>query len=215
MKSMNHKYMHLGRLADAYNASNGLSPRNRKSAMFVARQAAGVAGDVKSATHGQMDEMISYLEGRPECGDVREASDGRADNPGRAASSTPKARKKQSRESRRNWFNKRYGSDQVFAIRHSMRRTVATALKRAGFIKKQSSLKIVGCTPSELKRHIELQFLPGMSWLNRSEWHVDHIVPLSSAASEEELLALCHFTNLRPIWAKENLKKSSHRTHLI
>lgn len=214
--------MHLGKLADAYNASKGLPPRSRQSAMFIARKQAGVEGSVKSATLEQMDAMIAYLEAMPACRSISESTDGRHQNPGRPrkplpiiGGRRPVTRTEATRLANAYWFSQRYNSDPTFALRHSMRRTVATALKRAGFIKKQSSLKIVGCTPSELRRHIELQFAPGMSWLNRSEWHVDHIVPLYSATSEEELLALCHFTNLRPIWAKENLKKSSHRTHLI
>jgi hypothetical protein len=85
MKSMNHKYMHLGRLADAYNANKQLPPRSRQSAMFIARQKAGVEGNVKSATLEQMDAMIAYLEGLPECGSVLESTDGRHENPGRKA----------------------------------------------------------------------------------------------------------------------------------
>ena len=46
-----------------------------------------------------------------------------------------------------------------------------------------------------------------MNWDNRSEWHIDHIVPLSSANTEEELIRLCHYTNLQPLWAEDNLKK--------
>jgi hypothetical protein len=48
-----------------------------------------------------------------------------------------------------------------------------------------------------------------MSWENRDEWHIDHIIPLSSANSEEELYKLCHYTNLQPLWAEENIKKSN------
>ena len=61
----------------------------------------------------------------------------------------------------------------------------------------------------EDKEHLENQFKEGMTWHNRSEWHIDHIVPLSSANNEEELYKLCHYTNLQPLWAEENLKKSN------
>jgi hypothetical protein len=56
--------------------------------------------------------------------------------------------------------------------------------------------------------HLESKFVDGMSWDNRSRWHIDHIMPLASAKTEEELVALCHYTNLQPLWAAENLRKS-------
>jgi hypothetical protein len=48
-----------------------------------------------------------------------------------------------------------------------------------------------------------------MSWDNQGQWHIDHIIPLASAKSEEELYKLCHFTNLQPMWAVDNIKKGS------
>ena len=48
-----------------------------------------------------------------------------------------------------------------------------------------------------------------MSWENQGKWHIDHIIPLSSAANEEELYKLCHFTNLQPMWATDNIRKGS------
>jgi hypothetical protein len=68
---------------------------------------------------------------------------------------------------------------------------------------------IIGCSPQELKEHLEKQFVSGMTWENRNEWHIDHIIPLSSAKTEEELYKLCHYTNLQPLWAEDNLKKSN------
>ena len=46
-----------------------------------------------------------------------------------------------------------------------------------------------------------------MNWKNHGEWHIDHIKPLSSAKSEEEMNKLFHYSNLQPLWASENLKK--------
>lgn len=50
-----------------------------------------------------------------------------------------------------------------------------------------------------------------MNWDNRGlyGWHIDHIIPLSSAKTEEEVYKLCHYTNLQPLWAKENLSKGN------
>ena len=67
----------------------------------------------------------------------------------------------------------------------------------------------MGCSPLQLKEHLEKQFTNGMCWENRSKWHIDHIIPLSSAKTEDELYNLCHYTNLQPLWAVDNLKKSN------
>ena len=48
-----------------------------------------------------------------------------------------------------------------------------------------------------------------MNWNNQGEWHIDHIIPLASASTEEELLKLCHYRNLQPLWAKDNLEKQA------
>jgi hypothetical protein len=90
-----------------------------------------------------------------------------------------------------------------------MRSRICNYLKKSNITKKNKTFEIVGCTPQSLKEHLETQFIDGMSWDNRSEWHIDHIIPLSSAKTEEELYGLCHYTNLQPLWAEDNLKKSN------
>jgi hypothetical protein len=47
-----------------------------------------------------------------------------------------------------------------------------------------------------------------MTWDNHGEWHIDHIIPISSGKTEDEVLKLCHYTNLQPLWKEDNLKKS-------
>jgi hypothetical protein len=72
-----------------------------------------------------------------------------------------------------------------------------------------SAVSDLGCSIEELKKYLELKFLPGMSWANHGlrGWHIDHIIPLASANSEEELKKLCHYSNLQPLWSEDNLSK--------
>lgn len=78
---------------------------------------------------------------------------------------------------------------------------------------------IVGYTVEELMAHIERQFLKGMSWGNRSEWHLDHVVPLTSfiftGPDDPEVRRAWALPNLRPLWAGDNIRKSGRRTHLL
>lgn len=78
-------------------------------------------------------------------------------------------------------------------------------------IKNAKTLELLGCTPEELKNHIELQFKPGMSWENRSDWHIDHKRPISSfdLLDESQRIECFHFSNLQPLWKAENLAKSN------
>lgn len=116
---------------------------------------------------------------------------------------------------RRGHQKRKLATDPRFALELRIRGTINEALKKGGYTKKSKASDILGCTWDEFKVHIERQFLPGMSWENRYRWHIDHIVPLSKASSIEDLLALNHVSNLRPIWSKDNLAKRDHVLFLI
>ena len=113
-----------------------------------------------------------------------------------------KPRKQEQRKERRD-------TDPVFNLVNRMRSRLRKYLNSHNIIKTNKTFDIVGCTPQFLKEHLEAQFTDGMSWDNRSEWHIDHIIPLSSAKTEDELYKLCHYENLQPLWAEDNLKKSN------
>jgi hypothetical protein len=96
-------------------------------------------------------------------------------------------------------------------ISHNLRRRLQKALK--GNFKSGSAVRDLGCSIEELKRHLESQFKPGMSWNNygRDGWHIDHIIPLSKVdlSDREQLKKVCHYTNLQPLWAIDNLSKGN------
>lgn len=109
----------------------------------------------------------------------------------------------------------RYQNDPLYSMCVNARNRTTAAFKNNGFRKNSKTFELLGCDWTTLKCHIEKQFIPGMNWENKIKWHVDHIVPLASAKSIEEVSALCHFTNLRPMWALENMKKSAKNVFLI
>jgi hypothetical protein len=71
-----------------------------------------------------------------------------------------------------------------------------------------SAVRDLGCSIEELKKYLESKFQPGMTWDNYSHkgWHIDHIEPLCSfdLTNREQLLKACHYSNLTPLWAKDN-----------
>ena len=98
-------------------------------------------------------------------------------------------------------------NDPIYKLSSNVRDRLSNYLKTTGIAKSKRTFDIVGCSPPELKEHLEKQFVPGMSWDNRNKWHIDHITPLSSAKTEEEIYKLAHYTNLQPLWAEDNLRK--------
>jgi len=73
--------------------------------------------------------------------------------------------------------------------------------------------KLVGYSLPDLKKHIEKQFLENMSWKNRNEWHIDHIIPISkfnfSKPNHTDFKKCWALKNLRPIWSLENIQKGN------
>lgn len=118
-----------------------------------------------------------------------------------------KNNKKRINESRR----KRIKEDLDFRLGANLRSRLSTLLRRSKTNKSNSALKLLGCSLSEFKKYLEGLFVLGMNWENYGEWHIDHIKPcaafdLSDPLQQKECF---HFTNLQPLWALDNLKKSS------
>jgi hypothetical protein len=104
----------------------------------------------------------------------------------------------------------RYHSDANYRLKINCRNRIAHAMRNNG-VKSASTMELVGCSIDELKQHLESKFTDGMNWDNYGEWHVDHIKPCASFdLSDPDQQRQCfHYTNLQPLWEKDNLKKGS------
>lgn len=99
-----------------------------------------------------------------------------------------------------------------FKLRHSCKTRIYQALK--GINKSKSTMKLIGCSIEQLKTYLESKFKKGMTWKNYGYygWHIDHIKPCCKfdLAKESEQKKCFHYTNLQPLWMKENLSKGNY-----
>jgi len=119
--------------------------------------------------------------------------------------------------------NKRYKErreeDPLYRLTTNIRRTIRCSLKNNGYSKKSRSYEILGCSFEQFKEYLESQWEEWMNWDNHGlyngdfnhGWDIDHIIPISSALSEEDIIRLNHYTNLQPLCSKINrvIKKDS------
>ena len=100
-------------------------------------------------------------------------------------------------------------NDPLYAMKTSISSSIRRALRLLNIPKRFKTAEIIGCSFLELKIHIENNFISDMSWSNRDKWHIDHIIPISFAINEEEVILLNHYSNLRPMWSLDNIVKSN------
>jgi len=112
------------------------------------------------------------------------------------------------RRPRNEVYSERYRDDALYKLDKCIRALVYRSLRGKKLNKTEQYL---GCSIEELKKYLESKWQLGMSWENygRHGWHIDHIVPSSSASSVEELVKLQNYCNLQPLWAKDNLRKGA------
>ncbi len=118
----------------------------------------------------------------------------------------------QEKINKREYQQERLKKDPIYKLRRTVSRRLRKAIKSNGWNKKNKTRDYIGCTLEELKLYLENQFKLGMTWENHGEWHIDHIIPLASAQTEEEIYKLSHYTNLQPLWAIDNLRKNAKIT---
>lgn len=106
-----------------------------------------------------------------------------------------------------NYHRNRRNSDILFKIITNVRRRTNLFLKEKN--KSINTTELIGIDYISFREYFENLFYDGMSWENYGEWQVDHIIPLSSAKTKEEIYELAKYTNLQPLWRIDNKKKSN------
>jgi len=113
---------------------------------------------------------------------------------------------------RRNWSKNKRLSDPHFKLRQLLSNRINHALK--GRITPEATIELLGCTLTELKNHIETQFVEGMTWDNHGKgskcWHIDHILPCAffDLSDYTERKICFHYSNLQPMWEPDNIRKA-------
>lgn len=122
-----------------------------------------------------------------------------------------KKNKEKINENRRQYLKKRKQADSFFKFNCNVRNLITNSFTRGTnqFRKNAKSEYILGCTIEEFRNYIESKFTEGMNFENYGKWHLDHIKPLASATTEEEIIILNHYTNFQPLWAADNIAKGS------
>jgi hypothetical protein len=115
---------------------------------------------------------------------------------------------------RNEYRKKRKKTDELYKLTNSIRRNINNAFKRNGYNKTSKTFELLSCSFEEFKTYLESSWESWMNWDNYGlyngepnyGWDIDHIIPSSSAMTEEELIKLNHFTNLQPLCSYINRK---------
>lgn len=113
-------------------------------------------------------------------------------------------------EYHKKYSEKRRKTDDLFDFKERVRNLIKNSFDRKKLKKINKTAEILGCDFEFFKGYIEAKFKDGMTWENRSKWHLDHIIPLMLAETKEEVIKLCHYTNFQPLWGTDNLTKNGY-----
>jgi len=113
------------------------------------------------------------------------------------------------RKRRSEYVVNRKNNDPLFRLITTIRGRVTKSISKQ--YKTGNTIEMLGASIENVRAHIETLWQPGMSWDNHGKygWHIDHIIPLSSCKNEEDMIKLCYYTNLQPLWWQDNLEKSN------
>ncbi len=117
--------------------------------------------------------------------------------------------RKENPEYQKEYIKKRIKSDINFRLSCNLRNRLSNALKRNQ--KSGSAILDLGCSVNYLKKYLKNQFTKEMNWENYGQWEIDHQIPLSivDLTDREDLKQVCHYTNLQPMWAEDNIRKGN------
>jgi hypothetical protein len=109
------------------------------------------------------------------------------------------------------YVKKKLATDPLYWLKQRVRVRLCSVISPNSKTPKGRTITYVGCDVATLQKHIESQFHDGMNWGNRGKWHIDHVIPLAlfDLADKDQQLAAFHYTNLRPMWASENVRKGA------
>jgi len=109
-----------------------------------------------------------------------------------------------------NYQKQRRKDDPYYSLYINLRSRISNLL--SGKSKSKQTQQIIGLTLNEFKQHIESKWSEGMDWNNYgagdNKWVLDHKTPISTAKTKNDIITLNHYTNLQPMWWRENLEKS-------
>ncbi len=126
------------------------------------------------------------------------------------------------REAKTKYFLKKLSTDVLFKLKHTIATSIRGSFKKNGFTKRTRTYQILGCTFEEFRIYLESKFEPWMNWENygnpndgvyetNKTWDIDHIIPISSALTEKDIIRLNHYSNLQPLcsylnrWIKKDI----------
>lgn len=102
----------------------------------------------------------------------------------------------------------RLKNNPLIKMKDDIRKAINRSIKKGKYVGGRFDLRnIIGCSMEDLLLHLSSKFKEGMTFDNYGKWHIDHIVPLFLAMNEGDVLDLCNYNNLQPLWAYENNSK--------
>ena len=124
---------------------------------------------------------------------------------------------------RKTYTKERRLNDFLFKLKENIRQSIKQSFKIKKFRKKNKTIEIIGCSFEELKLHLESKFESWMSWGNHGlyngeknfGWDIDHIIPLDSALTEEDVIRLNNYTNLQPLCSYVNRYIKKNRCEAV
>lgn len=145
-------------------------------------------------------EKMYYLENKDK---VKE----RSSNYRRENSDKIKEYREKNKENRNYKRRCKMKEDNLYRLEYNIRKMLHYIFKNYGFSKKSKTVEVLGCSFEEFKLYIESKFEPWMNWENKGlyngelnyGWDLDHIIPVSSAITEDDIIRLNHYTNFQPL----------------